>query len=83
MTREEIYAKLKEVIMDSLDVEEEQITPEASFSDDLGADSLEIVEFVMALEEIFNIEIPDTDAEKLATVQAALDYACMRLGVSE
>lgn len=69
--------------MDSLDVEEEQITPEASFSDDLGADSLEIVEFVMALEEIFNIEIPDTDAEKLATVQAALDYACMRLGVSE
>ncbi|MFQ6677218.1 MAG: acyl carrier protein [Fidelibacterota bacterium] len=66
--------KVKEVVMDKLGVEESQITLEANFMDDLGADSLDTVELIMQLEEEFGIEIPDEDAETMTTVGAAVDY---------
>jgi acyl carrier protein len=66
--------RVRQIIMDQLGVSAEQVTPDASFIDDLGADSLDTVELVMALEEEFDIEIPDEDAEKLRTVRDALDY---------
>ncbi len=69
-----IEAKVKQIIVDQLGVDEEEVTPEAKFIDDLGADSLDTVELVMALEEEFGIEIPDEDAEKIVTVQDAIDY---------
>ncbi|MCD6417620.1 acyl carrier protein [bacterium] len=69
-----VEARVKELIVEKLGVSEDQITPEAHFIDDLGADSLDTVELVMALEEEFDIEIPDEDAEKLVTVGAAVDY---------
>jgi acyl carrier protein len=68
------YDKVKDVIIDKLGVEEEKISLEASFVDDLGADSLDTVELIMQLEEEFGIEIPDEDAEKMTTVKAAVDY---------
>ncbi len=70
----EVAAKVKSIIVDNLGVAEDEITPEASFVDDLGADSLDTVELVMALEEEFDIEIPDDDAEKIATVGDAVRY---------
>ncbi len=66
--------RIKEIIVDKLGVNEEQITMEAKFIDDLGADSLDTVELIMQFEEEFGIEIPDEDAEKLLSVQEALDY---------
>lgn len=66
--------KVKQIIMEKLGVSEEQVTSEASFIDDLNADSLDIVELVMELEDAFGLEIPDEDAEKLKTVQNAVDY---------
>jgi acyl carrier protein len=66
--------KIKEIIMEQLGVDENQITPEASFVDDLGADSLDTVELVMAFEEEFDVEIPDEDAEKIRTVQDVINY---------
>jgi len=71
--------KFKEIIVDRLGVDPNEITPEASFIDDLGADSLDTVELVMAFEEEFDIEIPDEDAEKLTTVGKAMDYLNKRL----
>ena len=68
------FDKVKEIIIDKLGVEDEKISSEASFVDDLGADSLDTVELIMQLEEEFGIEIPDEDAEKITTVQAAIDY---------
>ena len=68
------FDKVKEVIMDKLGVEESKITPEASFVDDLGADSLDTVELIMQLEEEFGIEIPDEEAEQLTTVAKAVEY---------
>ena len=68
------FDKVKDIIVDKLGVEEEKINSEASFVDDLGADSLDTVELIMQLEEEFGIEIPDDDAEKITTVQAAIDY---------
>ena len=68
------FDKVKEIIIDKLGVEEEKISSEASFVDDLGTDSLDTVELIMQLEEEFGIEIPDEDAEKITTVQAAIDY---------
>ncbi|MGQ9610647.1 MAG: acyl carrier protein [bacterium] len=66
--------RIKEIIMEQLGVDEDQITPDASFIDDLGADSLDTVELVMAFEEEFDVEIPDEDAEKIRTVQDVIDY---------
>jgi len=66
--------KVKKIIVDQLGVTEEEVKSEASFVDDLGADSLDTVEMVMAFEEEFNIEIPDEDAEKIKTVKDAVDY---------
>lgn len=66
--------KVKEIIVEQLGVDPEEVTMEASFVNDLGADSLDTVELVMALEEEFNIEIPDEEAEKLDTVGKAIDY---------
>ncbi|MFQ6608138.1 MAG: acyl carrier protein [Fidelibacterota bacterium] len=68
------FDKVKDVIMDKLGVEEDKITPEASFIDDLGADSLDTVELIMQLEEEFGLEIPDEEAEKLTTVGSAVEY---------
>ncbi len=70
----EVAGKVKSIIVDNLGVAEEEITPEASFVDDLGAYSLDTVELVMAFEEEFDIEIPDDDAEKIATVGDAVRY---------
>ncbi len=81
MNLEEVQAKLKEIVMDRLNAEEEQIKPEASFVEDLGADSLDIVELIMGIEEEFDIEIPDEDAEKLTTVGEAMNYVKAKLGV--
>lgn len=83
MTKADVLARLKEIIIDRLDVEEEQINPEASFVEDLGADSLDIVELIMGIEEEFDIEIPDEDAEKLTTVGEAINYAAGKLGIEE
>ena len=74
MTQEEIFEKIKGIIVEQLGVTETSVTLEASFIDDLGADSLDIVELVMALEEEFDMEIPDTDAEKVVTVGDVVDY---------
>lgn len=72
--KEEVVSKVKELICQSLGVSEDEIKPDSSFIDDLGADSLDIVELVMLIEKDFNIEIPDEDAEKISTVQDAIDY---------
>lgn len=69
-----VEEKLKQIIVEQLGVDEAEVTPSASFVDDLGADSLDIVELVMAFEEAFEIEIPDEDAEKIKTVKDAVDY---------
>jgi len=66
--------KVKNIIVDKLSVEESRVVPEASFLDDLGADSLDTVELIMEFEEEFDLEIPDEDAEKITTVGAALEY---------
>jgi acyl carrier protein len=70
----DVSAKVKEIIVNKLGVDEAQITPEASFTNDLGADSLDTVELVMEFEKAFNLQIPDEDAEKIATVGDAVKY---------
>lgn len=74
MSSEEILEKVKGIIVEQLGVADTAVTMEASFIDDLGADSLDIVELVMAIEEEFDIEIPDSDAEKVVTVGDVVDY---------
>jgi acyl carrier protein len=69
-----VAEKVKSIIVEQLGVEADEVKPEASFTDDLGADSLDIVELVMAFEEEFGIEIPDEDAEKITRVKEAVDY---------
>lgn len=69
-----IDQQMIEIIVEQLSVEKDKVVPAASFVDDLGADSLDLVELIMAMEEKFDIEIPDEDAEKIATVQDAVDY---------
>ena len=69
-----VAEKVKSIIAENLDVDEQEITADASFTEDLGADSLDIVELVMAFEEAFGIEIPDEDAEKITRVKEAVDY---------
>jgi acyl carrier protein len=83
MQSEEIMGKLKELVIDRLNVEEDQIKPDASFIEDLGADSLDIVELIMGIEEEFDVEIPDEDAEKLTNVGEALAYVKGKLGVED
>ncbi len=74
MSEQELFEKVKKIIVEQLGVNAEEVTTESSFTEDLGADSLDTVELVMALEEEFEVEIPDEDAEKLTTVRAVLDY---------
>lgn len=74
MSSEEIFDKVKEIIIEQLDAAESTVTMEASFIDDLGADSLDIVELIMSLEEEFDMEIPDADAEKIVTVNDVVEY---------
>ena len=74
MSSEEIFDKIKSIIVEQLGVAETAVTIDASFIDDLGADSLDIVELIMALEEEFDTEIPDEDAEKIVTVSDVVDY---------
>lgn len=66
--------KIREIVVEQLGVDPEQVVPEANFVEDLGADSLDTVELIMAFEEEFDVEIPDTDAEKIKTVQDVIDY---------
>ena len=70
----DVEGKIKKIICEQLDVPEEDVVPEASFEDDLGADSLDQVELIMAMEEEFDVSIPDEDAENIGTVQDAIDY---------
>ncbi len=69
-----VFNKIKEILVDQLGIEESEITPDASFIDDLGADSLDIVELIMTMEDEFGIEIPEEEVETLTTVGAAADY---------
>ena len=75
-----VEQQVKAIVAEQLGVKAEQVVNDASFVDDLGADSLDTVELVMALEEEFEIEIPDEDAEKMTTVQAAIDYLEQKVG---
>ena len=83
MEREEVVARLTKIITDRLGVEPDQIVPDATFNEDLGADSLDLVELIMGIEEEFDIEIPDEDAEKLTTVGEALKYTLAKIGVDD
>ena len=74
MSTSTVFDRLKGIITEQLGVDEEDITPEARFVDDLNADSLDLVELIMSLEEEFGVEIPDEDAEKIVTVQNAASY---------
>lgn len=71
---QKIFERVKKIVVEQLEVDPEAVTPQAKFTDDLNADSLDTVELVMALEEEFDVEIPDEAAEQIATVQAAVDY---------
>ena len=79
----DLEQRLSNIIVDQLGATKEEIAPEASFIDDLGADSLDIVELVMAMEETFDIEIPDEDAEKIQTIGAAIAYLKGKVGTGE
>jgi len=79
MERDELLKKIKSIASDKLSISEDQVTEEASFIDDLGADSLDTVELVMALEDEFSMDIPDEQAEKLTTVGKAMDYILAHL----
>jgi acyl carrier protein len=74
MSEQEVFTKIQAIVADKLGSKQNQVTPEANFAEDLGADSLDQVELIMALEEAFNTDIPDEAAEKLATVQQVVDY---------
>jgi len=79
---EKVEQQVKAIVAEQLGVKEDEVTNDASFVDDLGADSLDTVELVMALEEEFETEIPDEEAEKITTVQQAIDYILERKGES-
>ena len=80
MSNVDVEARVKEIIVEQLGVNADEVQNESSFVDDLGADSLDTVELVMALEEEFECEIPDEEAEKITTVQQAIDYVNAHLG---
>ncbi|MGQ9869474.1 acyl carrier protein [Leptodesmis sp.] len=82
MSESEIFEKVQKIVAEQLGVDISEVTPQASFANDLGADSLDTVELVMALEEEFEIEIPDEAAEEIATVQAAVDYISNKVAAS-
>ncbi len=82
MSETEIFDKVQKIVADQLGVESSKVVPNASFANDLGADSLDTVELVMALEEEFDIEIPDEAAEEIATVQSAVDYISNKVAAS-
>jgi acyl carrier protein len=83
MSQADTFARVKKIIIEQLSVDKpEKVIPEANFIDDLGADSLDTVELVMALEEEFDIEIPDEEAEKITTVQAVVDYINIHVAAS-
>jgi acyl carrier protein len=82
MSETEIFDKVKKIVSDQLGVDDSKVVPDANFANDLGADSLDTVELVMALEEEFDIEIPDEAAEEIATVQAAVDYISNKVAAS-
>lgn len=79
MERDELLKKIKSIVSDKLSISEDQVTEEASFIDDLGADSLDTVELIMALEDEFDMDIPDEEAEKLTTVGKVMDYVLERI----
>jgi acyl carrier protein len=79
MERDELMKKVRAIVADKLSIGEDQVTESASFIEDLGADSLDTVELVMALEDEFQLDIPDEEAEKLTTVGKALDYILTRV----
>ena len=81
MTRDEAFTTFKAAAVDVLAVQDDQVTLEASFADDLDADSLDLVEFVMALEENFDIEVPESDLEGVTTVGHAFELVCGKLGI--
>jgi acyl carrier protein len=81
MSQDDILQKVRKIVSEQLSVEETEVAPESSFANDLGADSLDTVELVMALEEEFDIEIPDEAAEGIGTVQAAVDYIKQKVAV--
>jgi acyl carrier protein len=74
MSEKETFEQLKKLIVELLEVDESEVVPEASFADDFNADSLDLIEFITAVEDTFKIEVTDEDAEKLLTVQDAIDY---------
>lgn len=82
MSEKEIFDKVQKIVAEQLGVDAGEVTPQASFTNDLGADSLDTVELVMALEEEFDVEIPDEAAEEIATVQAAVDYINHKVAAS-
>ncbi|KGF72416.1 acyl carrier protein [Neosynechococcus sphagnicola sy1] len=81
MSEKEVFEKVQKIVSEQLGVDVGEVKPEASFANDLGADSLDTVELVMALEEEFDIEIPDEAAEGIATVQSAVDFICKKVAV--
>jgi acyl carrier protein len=78
MTKDEIFGQVKEMLVEQLGVEEGDVTMEASFQDDLDADSLDLVEMIMEMEDKFGVKIPDEEAEKIRTVGEAVDYVAAR-----
>ena len=82
MNEAEIFDKVKKIVVEQLSVEVSNVTPKANFANDLGADSLDTVELVMALEEEFDIEIPDEAAEQIITVQQTVDYISNKVAAS-
>ncbi len=83
MSQDDIFTRVQKIVAEQLEVEKSEVKPEANFANDLGADSLDTVELVMALEEEFDIEIPDEAAEKITTVQASVDFINSQLAAAD